>query len=417
MRYFYDTSAIIEISEAELDSADQHVVSPATLRELEDLKYKYRDDRHRLFQVQRALGYFQDKKVGVYFPKRTTRIPRSIKKELNNLPANVDSQIIQDFVRACQETERDITFVSADLAQHIIATHLNIPSEVTVYVKLYETREQEYKLPIYQESVVINESAKINILNNLEFNSFSLPTNGYLIMNGGDSNCSILKWNGEKMETLAYADIKSRFMGHIAPKNPEQECLFDLLQNHNIRVKVALGHFGTGKTFIMLAHAIDLVQRGKFDRIVYVRNNIQVKDTKDIGALPNDEVNKLLPYLMPIADHVGGMDALEQLIQENVIEPIHLGFLRGRDLRRCIILCDECENITRQHAQLILGRCSEGSEVWFAGDLRQTDGKVFENNNGLRALLSDLKNEKLFGAIELVKSERSEVARLADNLD
>ena len=42
---------------------------------------------------------------------------------------------------------------------------------------------------------------------------------------------------------------------------------------------------------------------------------------------------------------------------------------------------------------------------------------MFENNNGLRALLSDLKNEKLFGAIELVKSERSEVARLADNLD
>ena len=75
-------------------------------------------------------------------------------------------------------------------------------------------------------------------------------------------------------------------MGDIKPRNDEQKMLFNLLQNYDIKVKTVLGKFGSGKTYIMLAHAIDMVQRGKFDKIVFVRNNIQVKDTKDIGSLP-----------------------------------------------------------------------------------------------------------------------------------
>jgi predicted ribonuclease YlaK len=40
-----------------------------------------------------------------------------------------------------------------------------------------------------------------------------------------------------------------------------------------------------------------------------VRNNIEVKNTEKLGSLPGEEVDKLLPFLMPIADHCGGVEA------------------------------------------------------------------------------------------------------------
>jgi len=52
--------------------------------------------------------------------------------------------------------------------------------------------------------------------------------------------------------------------------------LFDLLQNRNIPVKTVRGQFGSGKTFLALVHAINYVKWHKFDKIVYVRNNVEV---------------------------------------------------------------------------------------------------------------------------------------------
>lgn len=37
---------------------------------------------------------------------------------------------------------------------------------------------------------------------------------------------------------------------------------------------------------LMILHAIDMIQRGSADKIVWVRNNIEVKDSVPLGALP-----------------------------------------------------------------------------------------------------------------------------------
>lgn len=105
------------------------------------------------------------------------------------------------------------------------------------------------------------------------------------------------------------------------------------------------------------------------------------------------------------------------MIQDGLLEPVHLGFMRGRDIKNSIIFCDEAENLTKQQVQLLLGRVAEGTELWLAGDLRQTDHKIFQENNGLRGLINGLIGEELFGMVKLIKSERSATARLADKLD
>lgn len=117
-----------------------------------------------------------------------------------------------------------------------------------------------------------------------------------------------------------------------------------------------------------------------------------------------------------MADVIGETD-LKSMLKNDMfaIEPLQT--LRGRNFNDSIIICDECEALTLSHIKLILGRIGEGSEVWFLGDLQQKDLPIFEKSKGVENMIECLKGNKLFSYTFLVKSERSEVARLADILD
>ena len=193
--------------------------------------------------------------------------------------------------------------------------------------------------------------------------------------------------------------------------------MFDMLKDKTSKIKLVTGRFGSGKTLAMANAALELVECGKFDRIVWVRNNVSVKDAPEIGFLPGTEIDKLMPYVMPLADHAGGEDGIKKLLAEGQLEVVPLGHLRGRSLRNCIVFCSECENLTRQHIQLLMGRIDEGSQLWLDGDTKQRDRALFDQSAGLERLVERLKGNKLFAYVHLEKSERSEVAALADLLD
>lgn len=120
---------------------------------------------------------------------------------------------------------------------------------------------------------------------------------------------------------------------------------------------------------------------------------------------------------MPLADHLGGVDGLEIMMNQGKIELVHLGFIRGRDIRNSIIMCSEAENMTKEHIQLLLGRVGEGSSLWVNGDYKQVDGEVFVKNSGLIIAVNKLKGHPRFGYVKLLKTERSETAAMADLLD
>ena len=190
-----------------------------------------------------------------------------------------------------------------------------------------------------------------------------------------------------------------------------------MLYNPEITINMIGGKFGTGKTFIMATAAMDLLEKGKFDRLVYVRNNIEVKDSKPIGFIPGDKDEKLLPFAMPLADNIGGPEALKMMISQGNIETVHFGQIRGRDFKNSIIMCSEVENMTKEHIQLLIGRVGEGSVLWLDGDVKQVDMEVFKRNSGMQIALERLKGHHRFGYIKLLKTERSETAAMADLLD
>ncbi|WP_170163393.1 PhoH family protein [Brevibacillus gelatini] len=261
----------------------------------------------------------------------------------------------------------------------------------------------------------------------LPINNFNLVKNQYLVIwdktkptydenniHTGYEVIDKLKYNGERFVKLSYKPIYNAFTGKVKPLNVKQELMFDMLQDKSVTCKATFGSFGVGKDFVMISHAIDLIQKGK--KLVWVRNNVEVKDSNPIGFLPSDMNSKLLPYAMPLADHLGGVEALEAYLASGKIEIQHLGFMRGRDIKDSIIYVTECENNTKEHIQLLLGRVSDGSQLWMNGDIRQIDHEKFTYNNGVNAL-KRLKGNKLYSQVTLDKVERSETAKLADLLD
>ena len=162
---------------------------------------------------------------------------------------------------------------------------------------------------------------------------------------------------------------------------------------------------------------MDMIANGKFDKIMWIRNNIEVKDSNSIGFLKGDYQDKMSVWAAPLSDHLGGREVLDSLIERGQIEIEHLGFLRGRDIKHTIIFCSEAEHLTRSHVQLLLGRVAEGSILILEGDCSQIDAKAFKDDNGLEAAINCLKGERLFSYVHLKESVRSETAKLADKLN
>lgn len=269
----------------------------------------------------------------------------------------------------------------------------------------------------YQE-LVLTDDQLCQLYNEGRVDDYSFLENEYLIVrNEGNEVIDKMVCHDGKLEKVKYTTFKNYYTGALKPRNEHQEVAFEMLKNPDITIKLITGTWGTGKTLALVVAALDAVQRGEFDKIVWVRNNVQVKDTDQLGALPGEAYDKLLPYLGPFMDHVGGEDGVKLLIEHGQLEVIPLGFLRGRSIRKSIIMCSEAENLTKEHLQLLLGRVDEGSALWLDGDVRQRDRAAFEKSKGLETMIDRLKGEELFGYVHLVKSERSATAKLADKLN
>ncbi|MBO7692063.1 MAG: PhoH family protein [Methanobrevibacter sp.] len=252
-----------------------------------------------------------------------------------------------------------------------------------------------------------------------------LVENEYLIVKDrtDDSVAAIYKKKNGQVEKINRAAIKindpkdGRVKKVYNPRNSEQVCAFDLLHDDSVTVKLITGRWGTGKTLLLVTAALEALREKRFEKIVWIRNNVEVKDTPALGILPGEIIDKLLPYLGPFIDHVGDKQKIEKMIKEGQLEVEPLQSLRGRNIENAIIMCSEAENLSKEHIQLILARAAEGSAVWMDGDIFQRDRVSFEKSKGLETMIKRLSDNPLFGYVKLIKTERSATAALADKLD
>lgn len=239
-----------------------------------------------------------------------------------------------------------------------------------------------------------------------------LLQNEYLILkNENGEFLDKFKKVGDKIVKVKYKAFESQILGKIKPRNQKQEILMDLLDS-DVQLLSILGVAGSGKTFLSTAHALQELQRGKYNKIVVIRNGIGVANVPELGILPGSETEKLKASCAFLGDIITDF-MFDSFLQQNKIEIVYLGNMRSRSISNSYILCNEAQNLTTDLVKMIITRVGEGSRLIFDFDLSQIDKKVFEKDNGMMAMNESLKGNPLFGSVELDMVERSEVAKLA----
>ena len=221
------------------------------------------------------------------------------------------------------------------------------------------------------------------------------------------------KYKDGRFKKVLFQTLNNRYLGKVKPRNPQQELVTDMLLDEDSKIKVVRGVYGSGKDYLMLSAALQLIEKGKFDKIVFVRPNVSVRGLPDIGALPGTADEKLSWTLAPLYDKVGGEEGVAMMLHNKILESVPLLFIRGRSFENSIIYVTEGQNMTTEIAKLVIGRIGEGSELWVNADTSQTDKKIFDDDNGVQKMIDRLTNNKLFAYVYMPKTERSSVAELA----
>lgn len=407
---FLDTNALLSLGENAFK--EKFIIAQKTLEEIENIKVSNSKDgevKYKARQISRLLDKHDGEyDVVLYSPKIKEIIESYF---LSETPDN----IILASAYYYNSNVSEVLVCSDDLNCKFISRNIfRLPTKGVSDINLVKNLDEYLG---YKELTLSDEEMSYFYCHTNE-NIYDCILNEYLIIKKSDGEVvDYRKWDGSEHRAISYKQINSAFMGKIKPLNPQQVLAFDMLQNKDQTIKVVSGKFGTGKDMIMIANALKLIEEGKFDKLIYIRNAVDVKDSSAIGFLPGSKDEKLRPYAMPLADHLGGETGLDMQIMAGNIEIEHLGYIRGRDLKNAIVYCSEAENLTKEHVQLLIGRIGSGSSLWLNGDFKQTDSAVYRMNNGLLSAVQKLAGLEKFGYVQLLKTERSETAAMADLLD
>ena len=169
----------------------------------------------------------------------------------------------------------------------------------------------------------------------------------------------------------------------IAPRSAGQAAYVKAMRENEL--VFGLGPAGTGKTYLAVAAAIDLLMAGKVERVLLSRPAVEAGER--LGFLPGDLRDKVDPYLRPIFDALNDMlpaDQLQKRLASGELEVAPIAFMRGRTLAHAFVILDEAQNTTPVQMKMFLTRLGEGSRMVVTGDPSQVDLPV-----GARSGLAD----------------------------
>jgi phosphate starvation-inducible PhoH-like protein len=170
---------------------------------------------------------------------------------------------------------------------------------------------------------------------------------------------------------LTMAQISTRRRTVLA-RTPTQDAYIRAFER--VELTFGIGPAGTGKTYLAVAYAAAMLERGAVDRLILSRPAVEAGER--LGFLPGDMREKVDPYLRPIYDALYDlMDPriVERAMQSGEIEIAPLAFMRGRTLANAAVILDEAQNTTSMQMKMFLTRLGENSRMIVTGDPSQVD--------------------------------------------
>ena len=302
-----------------------------------------------------------------------------------------------------QYPNRKTVMLSRDINFRVISDSVGVPAEDYITSQVVEDADKifmglseivvddELVDQFYaEESIIFDKQVQEEYKIILYPNQFLM-----LISSSNEKKTALAKYINEATPIQRVNDHKKELSWGVLPRNKEQSFAYDLLFE-----TVGLGN-------------------KKYNKIV-VSRPVQPMG-KDIGFLPGDMKEKMLPWLMPIQDNlqtmIGDKVMLEAFIEQGKIEIEALTYIRGRSINNAFMIIDEAQNLTAHEVKTIITRVGENTKVVLTGDIEQIDNLYTnETSNGLTYAVERFKEYNLAGHVTFTKGERSRIATLASRI-
>lgn len=334
-----------------------------------------------------------------------------------------DHRILSAALSLSESSSLPTILVTKDVNLRIKAISLGLKAED------YTTDQVDVK-DVFSESHNVVETDDPSIIDGIyaakdqgiELSSLQLPfsplPNQTFVLKS-PRNTALVRVNGS-VDRIKSIDKRS-YMG-ITPRNAEQTMAFELLSDPALSLVSITGTAGTGKTLLALAAALS--QADDYQQILLARPIVSLAN-KDIGFLPGDYKQKIMPYMQPLFDNLNVIKAqfsegssqvrkIEDMLTSEKLVIEALAYIRGRSLSNVICIIDEAQNLTPQEIKTVITRAGENTRMIFTGDVHQIDSPYLDTrSNGLAYMIERMRGEDFFAHVNLIQGERSHLSDVA----
>jgi phosphate starvation-inducible PhoH-like protein len=193
----------------------------------------------------------------------------------------------------------------------------------------------------------------------------------------------------------------------------KQKEFLNIALDKNTKLVFVSGPAGSSKTYLAVLGALQLLQKGQIDNIIYIRSIVE-SASRSMGSLPGELQEKFHPWSLPLLeklDEIIGKPAASDLMKNDFIQCLPVNFVRGLTFRNSLVIVDESQNLTKAELTAILTRFGEHTKYVIIGDSLQSD---INGRSGYNPVLAAFNHETCeqngihvfqFSENEIVRSE------------
>jgi PhoH-like ATPase len=222
-----------------------------------------------------------------------------------------------------------------------------------------------------------------------------------------DGNQILAQWNATMNRVVPIRDFKKgepiwRIGGgkpgatDVRPIDSRQSFLANDLLNTSKNLHFVLSRVaGAGKNYIATACALNLLQKGAYDKLIVIKPMISVEGS-DTGYLPGTKEEKMAPWFESFNDTMFELTNDSQSLPNELDTKIELDIIthmRGRSIPNVIMIIDEAQNFSDDALKTLMTRAGKNAKIILMGDLSQIDNPRLDSSNcGLRVWAERARN-------------------------
>lgn len=222
-------------------------------------------------------------------------------------------------------------------------------------------------------------------------------------------NCKMGRRKNNENYEFTVSDTVNNIVGQklkFKAKNEAQKEFVKLITDKEI--VICSGPAGTGKSYVSIARAIELLQskENNFEKIIIFKPAVEVEEKH--GFLPGDIMEKIMPYAessLGIIEKLIGKAARERMIMDGIIEIKALAYIRGANIDNAIVIMEEAQNMSPNQMKTLLTRIGINSKFIISGDMDQSDRYTNIKQSGLYDAMNRLRSIEEIGFFEFTAND------------